>query len=389
MNDRIDRQNSTVSRITDGSVTIDSVEEFENLLKSFPNNPRLHRIFADLLKREKSFDAAAGAYRTAAKLFIESGFTLQAIVSKILEWRIVKPSNEEGQAFYSSLRKFKSKNTAVNRFFIAMTYLEMIAVMNELVLQQFAAGSMVKRFGDEENTLCFVVSGALEKTGYHRLEKEGSVQKKLTKNLVEDDFFGEVYSFEEEKLSESDIETITRVELAKISKVKLMAVCKKYPEVRRLINDLYETGFASDKEKCSRAVRKTVRHRLPTQVKLKIFQDEPGKTPLDLAGFAENISVDGACVVLGAKYETGPVNTLVGKNINLQIELPIATDMFFIFGIIVWTKEVSLEGKPATEVGIIFKDMADADRRMLKDCIYGSEQEQNLIWNLWDSLLEK
>lgn len=388
-NDRIDKQNIMVSRIIDGSVTIDSVAEFENLLKAFPNDPRLHRIFADLLKREKSFDAAVGQYQTAAKLFIESGLTLQAILSKLLEWRIVKPPNQEAQAFYSSLRELRSTDTAVNCLFIAMTYLEMIAVMNELTLQQFPAGSMVKRFGDEENTLYFVVSGTLEETVYHRLEKDGSAQKKLTKNLVEDDFFGDIYPFEEEKISQSDMETITRVELAKISKAKLMAVCKKYPDLKLLVNGLYETCFASDKEEFSRTVRKTVRHRLPTQVKLKIFQDEPGKAPLDLSGFAENISLDGACIVLGAKYETGHVNTLAGKNVNIQIALPIASDRLSILGIIVWAKEVLLEGKTTTEMGIKFKDMADTDRRMLKDCIYGSDAEQNLIWSLWDSLMEK
>jgi CRP-like cAMP-binding protein len=389
MNDRIDKQNSIVSRIIDGSVTIDSVAEFENLLKAFPNDPGLHRIFADLLKQEKSFDTAVATYGAAAKLFIESGLTLQAIVSKILEWRIFKPSNQEGQAFYSSLRELRSKDTAVNSFFIAMPYLEMIAFMIELTLQQFPSGSMVKRFGDEENTLYFVVSGALEETSCHRLEKDGNAQKESTKNLVEDDFFGEIYPFEEEKISQSDIETITRVELAKISKAKLMAICRKYPNVKLLVNDLYETHLVSDEEEFSRTVRKTVRHQLPTQVELKIFQDEPGKAALDLAGFTENISLGGACIVLGAKYETGHVNTLTGKNVKIQITLPIASDRLSILGTIVWSKEVSLEGKTTGEVGIKFKEMADTDRRILKDCLYGSEGEQNLIWSLWDSLMEK
>jgi len=53
MTDRIDKQNSIISRIIDGSITIDSVAEFENLLKAVPNDPDLHRIFADLLKKER------------------------------------------------------------------------------------------------------------------------------------------------------------------------------------------------------------------------------------------------------------------------------------------------------------------------------------------------
>ena len=59
MNDQIDKQSGIVSRIIDGSVTIDSIAELETLLKAFPNNPWLHRVFADLLKRDKLFYAAA------------------------------------------------------------------------------------------------------------------------------------------------------------------------------------------------------------------------------------------------------------------------------------------------------------------------------------------
>ena len=82
MNDRTKKRNSIVSRIIDGSVTIDSVIEFENLLKAFPNDPWLHRFFADLLERDKSFYAAADAYGTAAELFIEADMIMQAIASK-------------------------------------------------------------------------------------------------------------------------------------------------------------------------------------------------------------------------------------------------------------------------------------------------------------------
>ena len=277
MNDRIDKQNSLVNRIIDGSVTIDSVTKFEDLLKVFPNDPGLHRVYADLLKRKKSFDAAADAYGTAAKLFIESGMMLQAIVSKILEWQIFKPSQQEGQAFYSALRKGRHKDRAVQRFFTGMTYPEMIAFIIELMPRNFPAGSMVKKFGDEENTLYFVVSGALEETDYHRLETGARIQKKSTKDLVENDFFGEIYPFEEENVSQSDIKTITRVELAKISKSSLMNVCRKNPNVKLLVGHLYKSRSEFVEKEFTRTVRKTARHRLPTQVNLKIFQDETGK----------------------------------------------------------------------------------------------------------------
>ncbi len=387
MNDRTKKRNSIVSRIIDGSVTIDSVIEFENLLKAFPNDPWLHRFFADLLERDKSFYAAADAYGTAAELFIEADMIIQAIVSKILEWQILGLSYQEGQDFYSSLRKTRSNNTGVQRFFIRMTYPEMIAFMSMLVLRYFPEGSMMKKFGDEENNLYFVVSGNIEKTIYHRLEKGGKIQKKSSKNLMENDFFGEIYPFEKEKISQSTVETITRVEFAKISKPRLMKICRKYPNVKRLIHDLYQSRSESDEERFSSTVRKTVRHRLPTQVNIKIFSDEPDKAPLDISGFTENISLGGASVVLGANYETAHFGSLVGKQVHIQIYLAIAFVSLSILGTAVWSKEISLEGKKTEMLGIQFEGMTDKDRRLLQGYHYGYEIEQDRIWGLWDSLI--
>jgi len=389
MNDRIHKLNSLVNRIIDGSVTIDSVTKFDDLLKAFPNDPRLHRVYADLLKKEKSPNAAADAYERSAELFIESGMTLQAIVSKNLEWQIFKPSQQEEQAFYSALHEGRHEKKAVQRFFTGMAYPELMAFITKLMPRIFFAGGMVKKFGDEENTLYFVVSGALEETDYHRLETGGRIQKKSTNDLIENDFFGEIYPFEEENVSQSAITTITRVELAKISKSNLMNICRKNPNVKLLVGNLYKSRSEFVEKEGTRAVRKTARQKLPTQVNLKIFQDETGKAPLDLGGFTEDISLGGARVVLGAKYQTGPADNLNGKHVKLKISLPTASVSLTILGTIVWSKELYLEGKTTAVVGVQFNEMTDTDRRVLEEYHYGSAGEQNLIWSLWDSLMEK
>jgi CRP-like cAMP-binding protein len=270
-----------------------------------------------------------------------------------------------------------------------MTGLEMMAFMSSLRLQHFPAGKIVKRFGEGENHLYFVVSGALEESLYHRLKKGEKAKKKSAKNLMENDFFGEIYPFEEEKLSQFDIKTITRVELAIIFKSRLMMICRKYPNIERLIESLYETRLESDEEAPSRIVRKTARSQLPTQLNLKIFRDEPGKASLNIVGFAENISMGGAYVVLGPKYKTGRPDNLTGSKIKVKIGLPIASVSLFILGTIVWSKAVSIEGKTMTVVGIQFEEMTDTDRKLLNDYHYGSEGEQNLIWTLWDTYMEK
>jgi CRP-like cAMP-binding protein len=387
MNDQTDKKSRIANRIIDGSITVDSVADFNNLLKTFPNDPWLHKFYADLLKREKSFYAAADAYGIAADLFIESDMPLQALTSKFFEWRILDPLNHEDQAFCASLRKCRAQKRGVQSFIISMTYPELMAFMGNLIIRHFPAGSMLKRFGDEESDLYFVVYGALEKTVYHRLEKGGKVHKKSTKTLVENNFFGEIYPFEDEKVSRSDIETITRVEFAMIPKSRLMTICREYPNVKILVDGLYKSRSVSVEEKFSSIIRNTVRHQLPTRVNIKIFSNEQGKAPLNFGGFTENISLGGASVVLGVNYDTDYLGNLVGKKVQIQIYLPIAFVNLSISGTSVWSKEISIEGKKSKMLGVQFEKLTDQDRRLLQGYHYGYEKEQDLIWSLRDSLM--
>ncbi len=388
MREWIDKQHSVVNRIIDGSITIDSIEEFENLIKAFPNDARLHRIFADRLANIKSLNAA-DAYRTSARLFLERGRPLEAVASKIIEWRIAKPTREEELAFHEALQSCTPRDTRIQKFFTHLAHEEMIALLTKLIPYSCPARTRVKKFGDEERELCFVVSGVLEETFHHRMGNGEKVQKKSLTNLVAGDIFGEVYPLADEKLSSSDIESVTYVELLKISRIKLLALFTEHPNLDPLIKNLYESRLDSGKEEFSKTVRKSARHQLPMQVNLTIFHSESGKTPINLSGFTDDISFGGSCIILGAKYQTGHIDTLVGKNIKLQMSLPIESIKLNILGIIVWSKEISVEGKKTAIIGVQFKEMSDVDRELLKSYCCGSEAEQNLIWSLWNSLMEK
>ena len=388
MKDRIDRQDSVVNRIVDGSITINSIEEFKDLLKAFPKDPRLHRVFADRLSEEKSINAAE-EYKTSAKLFIEAGMPLQAMACKIFEWWIIIPSKEDELAFHLALSECNPQNIETQVFLTKLAHEEMMALMAQIVPHYYPANSMMRKFGDEENELCFVVSGALEETLYHRFEADEKVQKKSTTNLIESDIFGEIYPFDEDKLSESDTETVTRVELLKISKIKLTSLCKEHPNFSLLMRKLCKSRFESNREGYSKRIRKAIRHQLPMQVNLKIFLEESGKPPLSLSGFTDDISMGGSCVVLGAKYKAGDISQLTGKNVKIQLSLPIESISLNILGNIVWGKEILVEGKKTAIVGIQFKEINPVNQGILRGYCFGSEAEQNLIWSLWNSLMEK
>jgi len=92
---------------------------------------------------------------------------------------------------------------------------------------------------------------------------------------------------------------------------------------------------------------------------------------------------------LSKDFEFGHLDTLAGKNVKIRIFLSAAFVSLSILGTTAWSKSVSLPGKTTAVVGIQFKDMNNTDRRLLDGYHYGSDGEQNLIWSLWDSLMEK
>ena len=175
----------------------------------------------------------------------------------------------------------------------------------------------------------------------------------------------------------------------KISKLNLTIHCGEHQNFDLLIRNLFKFYFESNRDTYSKTVRKATRHQLPMQVDLKIFQEESGKPPLKLSGFTDDISLGGTCVILGAKYQTGDINQLTGQNVKIQMSLPIESISLNILGSIVWAKEIPVEGKKTAIVGVQFKEINQVDRGILKGYCFGSEAEQNLIWSLWNSLMEK
>jgi hypothetical protein len=360
-------QISIAAQIVDGSITIDSTEEFDNILKLFPDDPELQRVYSDLLVKNNRCDAAAQSYGKAAKLFIDSDMMLPALVSKSLQWKIKPPVHlAEARHFFSMLQKGSYHPTPVNDFFGRLSYPAMLAILYNMAKVRLAAGKIVKKNGEGEKDLYFIVSGALRETTYHPVKNDReTLYKKSTLNLSENDFFGEVYPFEEEKLSQSYIEAVTRVELIKISKANLVRICGKYPEVEPALSDLCRTRFAGGQRTALPRDRKGGRHILPLKINLKIATDPSGINPLILAGYSRDISIGGICVVLEAIDREGASLCRSVKNTDVQISLPSEAMALSVSGTIVWSREVRFKKKKTVALGIQFKDMSPKLRGMV------------------------
>ncbi len=356
MKEKINGQKSIARHIIDGSITIDSVSDFENMLGLFPDNPTLFNAFGDLLYKKKSYKAAARAYGKAAGLFIGSGKMFPAILSKVLQWRIIKPTLHEVRPFFANLQRTNFNPSPLQKFFKNLSFPEMVSVTNRLKRVHLPAGKVFKKIGDIENYLYFIASGTLKETTYKPLNREDKKHKKSVIYMAASDIVGDIYPFEEQKISQSFTETITSVELGKISKQGLITICTRYPNVAHSIINLFKDRQEGRKES-SRQARKSNRHSLPLKMKLKIWPKEAGYPPFILDGFSRDISVGGVCVVLDAKHKNIGFIAKNIKDAGVTIYMPGGGFTLNVSGSVVWSRGVIGNDKKTLALGIQFKGM--------------------------------
>ena len=369
MENKINKHRSIARHIIDGSISIDSVSEFKNMLKIFPDNPALHSAFADLLAQKDFMQESANFYGKAAGLYIGSGMLLPALLNKIMEWRLIKPTHQQARPFYDILIEADFEFTPLQVFFKSLSYPEIVAVTNRMARVRLPAGQMIKKIGDAEDHIYFIASGTVKET----INKPANGQKKsrrpVTIYLSENNIFGDIIPFKEKKVSLSFTEAITAVELGKISRPRLLEVCKKYSNVGQGIVDLYGANAAAVEKKAVQNARKSERHPLPIRMNLEVYPEKSDglydTNPFVLDGYSRDLSVGGVCVVLDAKYAniTSIFKTL--KNAKINISFPSEAFTLNVWGKIVWSRNVSFEGEKTLALGIQFKEMTPKMSGML------------------------
>ena len=373
-----------IEGIADGSLTIDSSEEFEALLNKFPDHHFLVKAFADFLTGRESFAQAAQYYRKAAELFARGGVILYAVFSKVMEWHVAGSSRRECRDLYTAIREVRSE-TPLNDFFCHMAYPELLAVVTHLEPLHLPTGTVVKNPGDVEEFLYFIVSGTVTETNRLTKGEGGEIRREFSANSAEMNYFGDVYPLDEQKQFPSMIETVHNTELLKISKSQLMDLCEEYPKIEILLMRLAKAHRLLTEKGVSQKDRKAVRYQLQAQVDMKIFKNELFKSQLILKGFIQDISLGGACITLGEKYLTGSPAEIIGKSVKILVNVPKVEVGLNLFGTIAWCREVLREGKTIVIAGIQFKDMTHSDLAFLKKHCYVGEEAQDLISYLWES----
>lgn len=355
--------------IINGSIVIDSVEAFKSILKQFPANPSLLKAYSDFLLKNNLFDLAAKTYGEASRGFIESGNILQAVVSKKLQWRIQPADEKEVSLFLDSLQNGHFDDIPLKIFFKRLSRAEMLAVIACFVRARLPAGTVVKKKRDNEDNLYFIISGTLKDSLYPSLERKVRVHRPSDLYLTENQFFGDIYPFNEDRKCESDIEATTQVELVKISKANMIQLCRKYPNIELGIIDLFKIRHSSPKDGFAKLLRKADRYHVPIDMILELYPNASKETPVIVDGYSSDISIGGICVIVDSTQATiAPLIEAFEKKANstkIWVDLPAGTMKIRVLGRIAWSHTVILNGNKTLVLGIQFEKMSPRLRGML------------------------
>jgi len=377
---------SILKKLADGSLSLTSEKEYQNLMSLFPDKGEIYRAYGDfLLKREKKNDAFQ-SFTHAAQKFLDEGKTFQAIVSKILAWTIFKPTHAEGRAFHSALRSTITEESPLRLLFTRIAYQELIALMLRLVRVQFDAGQTIIRAGQTCGDVFFVVSGTLEETVPQSVNADENRSEPSTQHIFDNDIFGDVFPIHKKSTSLSDIQTLTPVEVVKISKAVLVETCQKYPRLEQLLIKLYKGPPCRDHGRSWPSVRRSTRHDNPVRATVMMALRQGEAAPVAFEGMSRDISLGGVCIDLGLKYGSMRTEALLDTKSIVEIKLPTGENIS-IPGWVTWSKKLREPGGTSIIVGIKFDPLSNDARDFLKVYCFGYESEESLMWRLWEDYL--
>ena len=323
------------------------------MLKIFPDNPYLHRGLADLLVRRRSLVAAADHYDKTARLFIHSGMVLQAIVARRLQWQIAKPDIKAIKHFYHALLEHTPRTTPLQMFFASLSFHELTALITRLERFILPPGKVVQKFGDIEANLYMVVSGKLMRRTYSQATPPAP-----DAHLVETpemEAFGNVYPLEMEHLSQSTTQTTSRVELAKLTRESLIAICAQYPSMGPALAELF-ANLARQASSCQ-IKRRAQRHAITARIQLAILAVNDQMPRYTASGFTRDLSIGGACILLNKPVEAVQAKAMIGKEARMTMSLPNEAMTLNIRGHVVWSRNLAIDDKSAHAVGLQFQPM--------------------------------
>lgn len=376
INGRKNDQTTIADYIINGSIEIHSKEVFKGFIEKFPNNSALLRIYADILIKDGLKKEAAESYKKAAEISLIEGKTLESLIFRISGWRLSSPNPLETEQFISRLIKKFDNGTHLKSFMEKLSLQEILTFFSGMKIVKYSSGQVVKNTGDMEDSLFFILSGSVRDSVYRMMENDEKKFREPTLFLTEDNFFGQVYPFENDRKCNSHIEAIEPVELISISKQRLIQLCKKYPNIELGLIDLFKIRAQDTVEKDASALRGSQRLKMHQKLHLKVYLKHSTKESIQLRGSSSDISISGICFVLDQTSYNIYLN-LINKSDTfnksmVEVGLLVEDVTLNILGSVAWQREFNSEGRRTMSLGIQFGNLSPKLKGILMCLLSGS-----------------
>lgn len=356
-----------LEHILDGAIVIDSVETFESVVKEFPENPELLKLFADFLTAKGKGKLAARHYGKASEIFLGSGRLLHAVVARMQGWRSDRPRRETLLRFLSAVSVHPHDESPVNRLLQSLSPAELMALFSRFSCNRFPAGKTLRNIGESETHLGFVLAGELKESYYQlighkpRFNKQ-RLQQRTSRLLGQNHVFGDVFPFTEINLSQGVIETTTCTEVIAIPRRRLFQVCKKFPKVQLGILKLLQIRSETGVDSPSGRVRHGERYAMQVNMTVEILSTGVAGPAVVLNGAASDLSISGVSFIPGTNGG-GPPEELASMVQDLdhpRVRVAISSEALSmsIPGQIVRTQKLMVNGSRTLSLGIQFDEVS-------------------------------
>jgi CRP-like cAMP-binding protein len=352
---------SLIEHIIDGSIHINTLDAYNSMLREFPCNPDLLKLHADFLADRNRNDLAAEDFAGAAGMFLGCGRLLKALVSKMLQWKLKRPQRGELIEFHQSLESTAHDGRPASIFLQALNTGERLALFSYFERVWVPAATTIKKVGDRENVLAFVVSGELKETRYQLLDKKREAARGFTRKLEEGDVFGDVYPLNGAPASPSYVDTLKRTELVLISRSKLRRVCRKFPNVEGGLLELIRTRSDSTEHPTADKIRRGGRYRIAVPMTLEILPSASNEAAVSLPGYSLDLSVSGMLFIpqLSDNQDAALLSGLSERAVSRSVRVTIPSKDFrvAIAGRVVRSRSVTVNGSKKPAFGIRFAEV--------------------------------
>lgn len=319
-------ENSFIRHIIDKSIYIDNIETFREIISSEPNNFDLLAAYADFLFAKNQKELAWRIYGDAAKGFLKTGHQLKSMIMSLAQWQLKKPSKKEVFGYLSQISEIKARQTKFSAFISQLSPAEKFALLCKLKREQCPAMHLLKRPGEIETKIFFVIGGELKESCFELLTAKRVQTAGPSIILGEEDAFGNVYPFSGEQKSNSYVETLTYVQTAVVSKDDLRSLCSVYPNIEKAIIQLCEIRKRDSGAK-GMALRKSVRYPINVEMKVHVKSIAALTGIRTFTCYSKDISISGVGFVACncTKASRDEIYQILEQNLSINVNIEVSS----------------------------------------------------------------